>query len=112
MKKDIKIKDEASKRIENITRVIDEKLNQLKNKYDKSPTANLKVLVLCELEELCLAEVDYWYNIMANAIEEDNDDTLNIIQAANEQVNSFKETISNICKLRHGLTILQKINNN
>ena len=112
MKKDIKIKDEASKRIEKITRVIDEKLNQLKNKYDKSPTANLKVLVLCELEELCLAEMDYWYNIMANAIEDDNEETLNTIEAANIQIESFRGTITNICKLRHGLTILQKINNN
>lgn len=97
-----------------IRRQIDNKIHILQSRYDKALTNNQRVHILNQLEDLCIAEIDYWVNILAvNQVSSFGDSTVGSTKRENlntfteeeatHHICNFQELIRNINELRREL---------
>lgn len=94
-----------------IRRQINNKLSILTSRYRHAKTNDQRVHILNQTEDLCIAEIDYWSNIVAIITNPaQSQDTVGspklenltsfCIEEASCHISNFQNTIQNINKLR------------
>lgn len=107
-----RMSDNDAQRI--IRRQINNKLNMLSSRYDRAVTNHQRVHILNQTEDLCIAEIDYWTNIIAintesangqsvvGSTERENLNTFTL-EEASYHISNFQEAIKTINALRKEL---------
>lgn len=107
-----RMSDNDAQRI--IRRQIDNKLNILSSRFDKASTPGMRVHILNQMEDLCIAEIDYWTNILAviqestfgdSTVGSTKRENLNTFteEEATHHICNFQEVVKNINELRREL---------
>lgn len=107
-----RMSDNDAQRI--IRRQIDNKLNILSSRFDKASTPRMRVHILNQMEDLCIAEIDYWTNILAviqespfgdSTVGSTKRENLNTFteEEATHHICNFQEVVKNINELRREL---------